>query len=173
MTKQPRRQRDCGTCRECCVTCPVETLEKPAFTPCSKLNPDADACGACTIYDQRPNECAAYECAWLVGEFGDEDRPDKSRILFEHTHLSQDGASPGPVVLLGMIIDKAPTAAQFLQYARRGVVVSIAGADQDDHLEAGHPVDLMEWHRFLQRARHDGFERMSGPGENMQIKVGD
>ena len=69
--------RACGECRACCTTCAVNELDKPLNTPCVHL-----AAHGCGIYENRPQSCRDYDCAWLHGHFAVEDRPDKTGIVW-------------------------------------------------------------------------------------------
>jgi len=58
-----RRQagRQCGHCNFCCIVVPVESpLDKPGGVRCVHLKHKG-----CGIYKQRPDVCAAWNCAWL------------------------------------------------------------------------------------------------------------
>lgn len=53
--------RKCGHCNFCCIVVPVERpLNKPAAVRCKHLKHKG-----CSIYQQRPDVCAAWKCAWL------------------------------------------------------------------------------------------------------------
>lgn len=70
----PDTGRSCGECALCCTVLRVDELAKPARTPCPKLRTEG---AGCSIYSTRPRICRSYKCAWLLGSFGDEDRPDR------------------------------------------------------------------------------------------------
>lgn len=69
--------RDCGTCSACCTALAVHKLDKPTYTPC--VHQCGDGCG---IYNQRPGACRDFQCLWLQGHLGEEDRPDKLGVIF-------------------------------------------------------------------------------------------
>ena len=70
--------RQCGDCQACCEHVAVRTFDKPAGVRC------AHQCKAgCNVYGQRPSECATYQCSWLEGHGDDNDRPDRSGVIFE------------------------------------------------------------------------------------------
>jgi hypothetical protein len=50
------------------------------------------ACGNCTVYDKRKElGCPTkYNCAWRAGYGDKNDRPDKSLILFDRSHLIEN-----------------------------------------------------------------------------------
>ncbi len=103
--------RTCGNCVACCVYPLVnqEGVKKEALTPCTKLvdwesliPPTVTTPGKlkdmplfesehyrldgrknCTIYKDRPGCCSNYYCAWVKGYGAENDRPDKSGILFD------------------------------------------------------------------------------------------
>jgi Fe-S-cluster containining protein len=60
----------------------VNELDKPLNTPCVHLC--AIGCG---IYEKRPQSCRDYDCAWLHGHFGIEDRPDKTGIVWSFEQI--------------------------------------------------------------------------------------
>jgi len=55
----------CGECDACCKVFHIEELDKPQFVPCKHLGKTV-ACGACTIYEDRPHVCRTYQCAYLA-----------------------------------------------------------------------------------------------------------
>lgn len=72
------KQRACDECNICCILPSVKAFDKPIREPCKFL------CDNCTIYDNRPDECKSYECAWLHGLFAEDDlRPDKCGLLID------------------------------------------------------------------------------------------
>lgn len=71
----PDTGRTCGDCDLCCTVLRVDELEKPARVPCDKLRAAPES--GCSIYGTRPRICRSYKCAWLLGSFGDDDRPDR------------------------------------------------------------------------------------------------
>jgi hypothetical protein len=76
----PAPGRQCGTCTACCTVLAIAELQKPARWACCHLA--GDHCG---IYEQRPQSCRDFNCAWLRGAVaGDESlRPDKLGLLFD------------------------------------------------------------------------------------------
>lgn len=69
--------RKCGMCRACCTTMRVPELKKPAKVACKHV------CGdGCAIYDERPATCQGYQCAWKLGYFTMDDRPDRIGMVF-------------------------------------------------------------------------------------------
>jgi Fe-S-cluster containining protein len=47
-------------------------------------NYSLDTCNNCTVYKTRPAACQGYNCAWVLGAGEEEDRPDKSGIMFDN-----------------------------------------------------------------------------------------
>jgi hypothetical protein len=87
MNPPEQTRRACGECRACCTTCAVNELDKPLNTPCVHLVQIG-----CGIYERRPQSCRDYDCAWLHGHFGIEDRPDKTGIVWSFEQIdSFDG----------------------------------------------------------------------------------
>jgi Fe-S-cluster containining protein len=71
-------RRECGTCTLCCTTSAIPETRKPSGITCEHC-----AIG-CSIYNSRPQSCRAFECAWLKGEMGEDQRPDKIGVVVEH-----------------------------------------------------------------------------------------
>lgn len=82
--------RECGECQVCCVLPAVGALQKPMFTPCPNLCEQG-----CSIYAERPAECAAFRCAWHRGDaqLSDGDRPDQLGLMIE-TCVSELAGQP-------------------------------------------------------------------------------
>jgi hypothetical protein len=67
--------RHCGDCEFCCSAAGINQLEKPPMVRCRYLaKRPARGCG---IYPDRPEACAKFNCAWLLGNFDNRYRPDK------------------------------------------------------------------------------------------------
>lgn len=74
-------KRKCGSCSACCTVLAVAEIQKPRFTRCPQLK-QTGSTRCCKVYDQKPEACTAYSCAWLLG-FGNKiHRPDASGIVF-------------------------------------------------------------------------------------------
>lgn len=71
---------ECGTCTLCCKLLNIEeTLSKPGYY-CKYCKENI----GCDIYDDRPEACKIFECAWKQMEHvGIELRPDLCGVLFE------------------------------------------------------------------------------------------
>lgn len=65
----------CNGCTICCNVLAIEAIDKRAHETC----PYCD--NGCTIYDARPNVCRRFECAWLVGKWREELRPDRCGVM--------------------------------------------------------------------------------------------
>lgn len=76
------QKRLCGPCDACCTLLEVSELDKPEGKPCELLS---DAGGGCSAYADRPKGCRNWECSWRMGLGREEDRPDKSGIVFDVT----------------------------------------------------------------------------------------
>lgn len=71
--------RPCGDCNACCsgqLLGDVYGFEMGCGKPCSFL-----LGGKCTIYEDRPNMCRNYQCAWSQSLFDEEFRPDKTGLM--------------------------------------------------------------------------------------------
>lgn len=73
--------RVCGGCTACCKLMEVTELQKPMGRWCQHC-----AIGeGCKIYEERPESCRGFRCAWLDnvgGFFKETDRPDKLKVMF-------------------------------------------------------------------------------------------
>ncbi len=69
--------RPCGSCSACCTSLGVQSLRKPAGTPCSHLA----AAGGCGIHARRPTACKEFFCLWRMGVLDDGDRPDLAGVV--------------------------------------------------------------------------------------------
>jgi len=72
------KERECGDCQACCIAPYIDDpeLKKGAFEDCRNLCETG-----CSIYQNRPQTCRAFECGWLLGAMDDDWRPDKSGIM--------------------------------------------------------------------------------------------
>lgn len=131
MPKRRKRNRQCGTCQECCTFVHVQSLGKPSRTRC-----EHQCATGCAIYANRPSECRTYRCSWLEGYLGERDRPDHSGILFETLFLGSKDGDRAFCVLMGMITDGRDTPdfyelAESLCDDRTGVILIADDADPD------------------------------------------
>ena len=77
------RVRRCGSCNSCCDVLEVAAVAKPVNELCKHW-----AAGeGCTIYDDRPQMCRSFSCAWLQGHLDDEWYPQTAGMV---VHFSQD-----------------------------------------------------------------------------------
>ena len=70
--------RGCDGCTVCCEILEIKAIDKPAHEPCQYCDK------GCTIYRERPEVCARFECAWLAGNWRDELRPDRCGVMIYH-----------------------------------------------------------------------------------------
>jgi hypothetical protein len=53
--------------------------------------------GNCKVHGQdMPKACSGYKCLWLRGYGGDEDRPDRSMMLFDRAHEVENAIEARP-----------------------------------------------------------------------------
>lgn len=78
--------RRCDGCEACCQTLPVEELRKPGGARCP-----AQTGSGCQVYALRPAGCQAFRCLWLLGQFEEEDRPDKVGAVFVGKGVEVEG----------------------------------------------------------------------------------
>jgi hypothetical protein len=77
--------RECGGCTLCCKVMAIEALAKPASSWCPHCKPRR----GCLIYANRPAECRAFSCLWLVNDLLDQHwKPSKSKLVLT---TSEDG----------------------------------------------------------------------------------
>lgn len=75
----PVNFRPCGDCTGCCqgvLAVNVHGNLARGRKPCSFLVENK-----CMIYNERPNVCRKYQCAWSQGLLDDDMRPDKCGIM--------------------------------------------------------------------------------------------
>lgn len=72
-------ERTCGDCQACCTYLPVSEVGSEALKDC----PHQCASG-CSIYEDRPEVCKGYSCAWRYGLGAEQDRPDKTGMLIDN-----------------------------------------------------------------------------------------
>lgn len=82
--------RECGECVVCCIYHHIPILDKTAMEVCVNLKPlestfKAKGCNSCKVYENRPVTCKMYNCAWLLGHGKEEDRPDKTHLVFDQS----------------------------------------------------------------------------------------
>ncbi len=70
--------RECGGCTECCTALGVADLNKKNYEPCRFSRSGV----GCAIYNSRPFGCRHFECLWKKGNFSENERPDKTGIIF-------------------------------------------------------------------------------------------
>lgn len=71
--------RLCGSCTACCKTHPIRELHKRPNTWCVHC-----AIGkGCRIYADRPVGCRDFLCTWRCGLWGEEDRPDRLKVVVD------------------------------------------------------------------------------------------
>lgn len=77
--------KSCDGCAMCCFLPAIDALSKPPGTWCSRCTTRR----ACDDHENRPDECRAFFCHYLVDpDIGDEWKPAKSKLLLV---LGSDG----------------------------------------------------------------------------------
>jgi len=84
-------ERSCGKCKVCCTIMKVEELGKPRGTTCEMLGAEG-----CSVYNQRPSSCRAFECLWLKGFGSNGHRPDRSNVLVH----AEDSPELGNIIVV-------------------------------------------------------------------------
>lgn len=78
-------ERGCGDCTLCCKVMAIEELAKAAGRWCQHCKPGR----GCLIYGDRPAECRAFSCLWLLDQrFGAHWKPSQSKMVLT---TSEDG----------------------------------------------------------------------------------
>ncbi len=81
LTSTKPNPRICGGCTACCTVYPVAALNKKPGVTCQHVCETG-----CAIYSTHPKECRTFECLWRSNTLRaidtDEDRPDKSGVIF-------------------------------------------------------------------------------------------
>lgn len=90
------KARECGPCSVCCRLPDIVELDKPINTMCAHADPDRKQ-GACTIYNNRPEVCREFECAWKQGLGGEYDRPDILGVMWQTVTMPDGGPGLGVV----------------------------------------------------------------------------
>jgi hypothetical protein len=73
--------RACAGCTLCCKLLKVEALAKPRLDWCRHCRPGT----GCTIYDERPHECRAFSCGYLIdGGIAEHWNPRHSRMVVSY-----------------------------------------------------------------------------------------
>ena len=133
----PDTGRSCGDCALCCSVLRVDELDKPARTPCQQLRSDGPGC---SIYSTRPAICRDYKCAWLLGSFGDEDRPDQLGAVLDlefrgdRLWLEIHEASPGA-------FERSDRLQEIAQEYRASALVRVSDTDRATNPE--HPFRIL------------------------------
>ncbi len=99
------KNRNCGDCTACCETIAIEKpgIIKLPYFRCDNLMD----CGKCRIYENRPNVCAKFYCAWrYLSIMNEEWRPNKIGALADIIQGDFPNGFPAKSGLRITIIDK-------------------------------------------------------------------
>ena len=80
--------RQCGTCNACCTFMGVPEIDKQSFAKCKNVSDKPNTTRCCTIYNERPESCSVFKCAWLYGLGSSRDRPDRSGLFVHFSNTS-------------------------------------------------------------------------------------
>jgi hypothetical protein len=127
---------ECGDCTLCCKLLKIEEVE-------SAHNEWCKHCGenGCQIYDDRPEDCREFRCAWLqMDHAGIEMRPDKCGVIFEKfSDEVMAGVTDGRVEPI--------VQGQVEAFKREGISVVVFNHDNKQKacfLAAGHTREFVE-----------------------------
>lgn len=81
ITQTVKPERTCGGCTMCCRVMAIDADDGTELSANDAWCRHCDRGKGCTIYAERPKVCKAFRCGWLEGDFADEDRPDRSKII--------------------------------------------------------------------------------------------
>lgn len=94
--------RECGSCIACCIfllqdsepgRVDLEACEHVNLKGPLSFTGDSD-CNNCKVYEQRPEDCRAFKCDYLLGL--EDERPDISRSKWAR-QVQGKGVAPGSV----------------------------------------------------------------------------
>lgn len=121
----PAPGRDCGECTACCVDLAIAELNKADGVACQHLV--AGACGACGIYETRPNTCRTWFCGWrLLGSLSDAMRPDRSGAMLAPEIGQTDGYRTGGLMIVPLGGDvRGVTAGELVDFIGRCVAAGV------------------------------------------------
>jgi len=72
--------RNCGECAVCCYLCEIREIKKPPHIFCFyQLKELVEH--RCMIFDDRPEDCKNFLCAWIRNFGSENDRPDKNGVM--------------------------------------------------------------------------------------------
>lgn len=77
MATTPPPERPCGECSLCCKLPSIAVMNKPENQWCHFCHIGK----GCGIYEDRPQTCKDFACAWKLGVLPEEMRPDKTHCL--------------------------------------------------------------------------------------------
>lgn len=165
------KPRQCGECHACCDRVAVESIVKPANTPCP-LAQAFNGHGCCSVHGSQPSECATYKCSWLHGHVPAEWRPDQRGILFESGHIDW----PRRIIMLHGF-ELRPGAIEenrrYLQTIfRPGMVANMVNFDETKVESFGREDDVHDVRMFFAMCRREGglTVRMNDRDVQMQVK---
>ncbi|NEX92118.1 YkgJ family cysteine cluster protein [Caulobacter sp. 17J65-9] len=73
--------KSCGDCSLCCKLLGIASIAKEPGSWCGHYRRGS----GCGIYADRPGECRAFMCEWLLSkDFGDEWRPDRAKFVMQY-----------------------------------------------------------------------------------------
>ncbi len=79
--------RTCGACNACCKPFSINEVNKHDTNWCSKCKIGE----GCTIYENRPEACRSFTCAWLNGAGGEDLRPDRFGVMIVVENITISG----------------------------------------------------------------------------------
>lgn len=94
-TIRPAAGKSCGDCMLCCKLFAIAPLDKPMGKWCVHARPGV----GCMIYEDRPGDCRAFQCGWLIDpSLGPEWKPDRAKFFIANfpdgnVHLMVDSGA--------------------------------------------------------------------------------
>lgn len=165
------KQRSCGSCNLCCdlleineISVEGQAFAKRAWSLCRHCDVKGKD-GCCTIHATRPRTCRDYSCAWLMGFGGDDDRPDKVRVLVH----PEESEGFGPMLnfneLEAGVTSSHPSAIRLLQHAKAVAwinavsIVPSADAQRKVYVRDKQNPELWEvrWYESFREQFPDGY----------------
>jgi len=99
--------RNCNGCTACCYIYDIPGFKRrrffckqlkdapPIFTLRTNIKEEwKNYNSSCSIYDNKPDDCTAFKCDWLLGYGEEKDIPKLSGLLFDKNRVTElwDGA---------------------------------------------------------------------------------
>ncbi|MFC1663331.1 YkgJ family cysteine cluster protein [Patescibacteria group bacterium] len=92
--------RTCGKCNACCKTYSVPGMSRDSSGWCQHC----DIGRGCAIYEERPEVCRYFTCAWLNGTGDESWRPDRFGVMIDVQDVRVGGRVVGVLHLWEIVV---------------------------------------------------------------------